>query len=137
MIAGVCGGLGDYFDIDPVFVRVAFVALAFLHGVGILAYIILAVVTPEDKTVAKQSTSPGEQDLTGSGDVALDDEDTLRYYSERRVRGRNFLALGLIVVGGLFLVSNLGLLWWVNFNLFWPLVLVAVGVLLLMGQIRR
>lgn len=45
-IAGVCGGLGEYFNIDPVLVRVIFVMLL-LAGVGIISYIILWVVVPK------------------------------------------------------------------------------------------
>ncbi len=41
VIFGVAGGLGRHFDVDPVLIRVGFVAFAFASGVGILAYIIL------------------------------------------------------------------------------------------------
>ncbi len=46
MIAGVSGGLGDYFDVDPVLIRLLFVVTAFISGVGILAYIVLWIVVP-------------------------------------------------------------------------------------------
>ena len=48
MIAGVCGGLAEYFNIDPVIVRVLAVVLLFGAGTGFLAYIVLWVVVPED-----------------------------------------------------------------------------------------
>jgi phage shock protein PspC (stress-responsive transcriptional regulator) len=51
-IAGVCGGLGHYFDIDPTIFRVLFVASVLLFGTGILLYIILAIVMPEDSGAA-------------------------------------------------------------------------------------
>ncbi len=47
MIAGVCGGLAEYLEIDPVIVRIAFVVFALLGGPGILVYIILWIVMPE------------------------------------------------------------------------------------------
>lgn len=49
-IAGVCGGLGEYFNIDPTIVRLLFVIGTFLSagGGGIILYIILAVVIPEE-----------------------------------------------------------------------------------------
>lgn len=48
-IAGVCGGLGQYFDIDPTLIRVAFVLLALPGGLpGVLPYFILWVVIPEE-----------------------------------------------------------------------------------------
>jgi phage shock protein C len=48
MIAGVCGGLAVYFNLDPVLMRVIFVALALAGGPGVVLYIILWVVMPED-----------------------------------------------------------------------------------------
>ncbi|OED06031.1 transcriptional regulator [Methanosarcina sp. A14] len=46
MLFGVCGGLGEYFDIDPTFIRLAFAALALQGGIGIVLYIILAILMP-------------------------------------------------------------------------------------------
>jgi phage shock protein PspC (stress-responsive transcriptional regulator) len=47
MLAGVCGGLGQYLGIDSTVVRLIFVLLALAGGPGILAYIILWLVVPE------------------------------------------------------------------------------------------
>ena len=46
VIAGVCGGLGEYFNIDPVFIRLLWVLLVFAMGTGILAYLIAWLVIP-------------------------------------------------------------------------------------------
>ncbi|AKB23760.1 Stress-responsive transcriptional regulator [Methanosarcina sp. MTP4] len=51
MIFGVCGGIGEYFGIDPTLIRLAFVLLAFLNGIGIVIYIILAVIMPSESGV--------------------------------------------------------------------------------------
>jgi len=48
---GVCGGLGEYFGIDPTLVRLAFVLLGLLHGIGLIVYIILAIIMPSQKNV--------------------------------------------------------------------------------------
>lgn len=45
-IAGVCGGLAEYFDIDPTIIRVVWLLAIFLGGTGILAYVILWIVLP-------------------------------------------------------------------------------------------
>jgi phage shock protein PspC (stress-responsive transcriptional regulator) len=45
-IAGVCGGLGEWLEIDPVFFRVAFILLALAGGLGILVYLVLWLVVP-------------------------------------------------------------------------------------------
>ena len=47
-LAGVCGGLAKYFNIDPTLIRLGLVAFCLLGGSGILAYIICAFVIPEE-----------------------------------------------------------------------------------------
>jgi len=59
-IAGVCTGLGWFFGIDPVLIRIAFILLVILGGSGILLYIILWIVIPEAKTTAEILEMQGE-----------------------------------------------------------------------------
>ncbi len=47
-LAGVCGGLGEYFNVDPVLVRIIFVLTTFAGGPGLIAYILLALIMPEE-----------------------------------------------------------------------------------------
>ena len=47
MVCGVCGGLAEYFGIDPTLVRLAFLLLAAGWGSGLLAYIVAAIIIPE------------------------------------------------------------------------------------------
>ena len=49
MIAGVCAGIGEYFNIDPTIVRLLFVLgfFAGMHGGIVIVYLIMAIVTPE------------------------------------------------------------------------------------------
>ena len=44
---GVCSGLGDYFNIDPVFIRIAWLLTFVIYGVGALAYVVSAVLIPD------------------------------------------------------------------------------------------
>ena len=46
MLEGVCGGIGEFFDIDPTLVRLGWVLFCALGGSGILAYIIAAIIIP-------------------------------------------------------------------------------------------
>lgn len=48
MIGGVCGGVANYFKIDPTIVRVIWVIAALVYGVGVLLYIIIWMVAPEE-----------------------------------------------------------------------------------------
>ncbi len=49
MVAGVCGGIGEYFDIDPVIVRIIWIFFILGYGSGLLAYLIAWLVIPERK----------------------------------------------------------------------------------------
>ena len=46
MIAGVCGGIGEYFNIDPTLVRLAWAIFGCCGGAGIIAYVIAAIIIP-------------------------------------------------------------------------------------------
>ncbi|MBI3233184.1 MAG: PspC domain-containing protein, partial [Bacteroidetes bacterium] len=59
-IGGVCGGVAAYFDIDPVWLRLAFVISVFFFGTGVLLYIILWVVLPEANTASEKLEMRGE-----------------------------------------------------------------------------
>src|SRR5256885_8797152 len=48
VVAGVCGGLGEYFDVDPVIFRIAFVVLAFVGGAGFLLYPAAWLLLPDE-----------------------------------------------------------------------------------------
>jgi phage shock protein C len=48
ILFGVCAGLGEYFDVDPVLIRLVFVIISLAGGAGVLAYIILAIILPEE-----------------------------------------------------------------------------------------
>ncbi|PJI09456.1 MULTISPECIES: PspC domain-containing protein [Clostridium] len=50
-ICGVCGGLGEYFDIDPTIIRLIWIVLVFAFGTGILAYIICALIIPNNPEI--------------------------------------------------------------------------------------
>jgi phage shock protein PspC (stress-responsive transcriptional regulator) len=60
-IAGVSGGLGAFFNLDPVWIRVAFVVFTFVYGFGPLLYIILWIVVPKAKTTAERLEMRGEK----------------------------------------------------------------------------
>src|SRR2546428_11579343 len=57
-IAGVCGGLSDYFNVDVIAPRVAFVLLALWNGVGLVLYLLLVILLP-DEPLTEVVTEPG------------------------------------------------------------------------------
>lgn len=50
MVAGVCAGLADYLNIDPTIMRILFVVIAFAGGASLLAYLIMWIIVPEEKS---------------------------------------------------------------------------------------
>lgn len=116
VIAGVCGGLADYFKIDPTIVRLIFVVLALGGGSGVLIYLILWAILPkktssQDKEV-KQIKSEIEKGPNQRGSI-----------------------LGLIVVIiGVVALWNQILPESVRWDLFWPIILIIAGLYLIFKQ---
>ena len=69
IIFGVCGGLADYFDVDATLVRLLFVLLAFVSGAGILIYLVLLIVMPNEQHL---DSHPREAVRGTMGEVASD-----------------------------------------------------------------
>ena len=71
MIGGVCGGLADYFGIDPVIVRIIAVALVFAGGAGILAYLAAWLLVPEESADGASEPGAAGRTATIAGAVLL------------------------------------------------------------------
>lgn len=121
VIAGVSGGLADYLDIDPVLVRLAFLALFFASGIGAVVYVALAVIAPTESE-AKFEKSPDDIDHSYPRDGHRDGV---------RQRNTSMLFAALMIIGGIyFLFDNMG----VQLEFLWPLLLIAFGVMLIMSR---
>ncbi len=128
MVFGVAGGLADYLEVDPVLVRVGFVVLCFIAGLGLLAYIGLALLMPD---IPEGDTPPDAVSATGS---ITEGQDPVTP-SERR--GRYAFGIILIGLGVILLVEQLGLLRWLDWGVFWSIVLILIGVASIVGRIKR
>ncbi len=49
MLAGVCGGIAKYYDIDPVIIRILWITFTLVFGVGLLVYIVAWILIPEEE----------------------------------------------------------------------------------------
>ena len=63
MLAGVCGGIGEYFAIDPTLVRLAFVAATLLGGPGLIAYIVCLILMPLEPSPSETVISAPSADV--------------------------------------------------------------------------
>lgn len=120
MIAGVAGGMAEYADFDATLMRFIWILAFFAGGVGFLAYIICWIIIPEGSTDhAAYPTNYNEAGL--ATDVA----------QQKAARHRN-AGLFLIGLGLIFLAKNL--VPWQYWDKAWPLLLVAVGLYILLGN---
>lgn len=69
VIGGVATGLGRYFHIDPVIVRLAFVLLVFLNGVGLLAYVVLWLIMPSDAKAKAPAVTDTKADTAADSGI--------------------------------------------------------------------
>lgn len=131
VIAGVCGGLGDYFDIDPTWIRILFVLSIFANGIGLIAYIIWWIVVPQqplpvysatDAGGADVGTPPPRADVTGQAEA-------------KDSHGAGFWpGIVLIALGLIFLFNRL--FFWVDFEHVWPILLIGLGAVLIYRAAR-
>ncbi len=66
ILGGVCGGLGEYLNVDPTVLRVIFVVLAFLYGASLLIYLIMWVLVPEEPQSSAEVVPLSEEPPTES-----------------------------------------------------------------------
>ena len=120
-IAGVCAGLGEYFNVDPTIIRIIAVLLIFADGIGILAYIIGWIVIPKRPLALEGEVPPPPSDVSRKDNGSL---------------GKFLPGLILIAVGAVFLFKNI--YWWFDFwDFFWPAIIIAVGLALILGGTRK
>jgi len=109
IIGGVCGGLGEYFAVDPVFVRVIAVLLALAtEGFGIIAYIVAWIIIPrQDQQAHAEEVKPQK---------------------EVRLSTWNTYLPGLILIGiGLAILMH-NTWYWFHWDDFWPIFLIVAGL---------
>lgn len=118
MLGGVCGGMGEYFDVDPTVVRVIAVILGLASaGWACIAYIIGWIIIPEElpgAVKAKESAEPNTQ---------------AKVYQASSTWTRYFPGLALIFFGSLILVRENW--FWFDFHEVWPVMLIAIGLALI------
>ena len=138
-IAGVAAGLADYFDIDPLLVRLIFVILALAGGGGVLIYIILWIVTPERPFELNQtnnnSTMENQQSSYGDPKPPEQTPQPKSNHPEQKNRGNLIGGLVLITLGILFLADEF--IPNINFGDLWPIILIVIGAGLLINSFGR
>ncbi|HUS94871.1 MAG TPA: PspC domain-containing protein [Patescibacteria group bacterium] len=133
MLAGVCGGIATYLGVDSVFVRLAFLVLAFASGVGFLIYLILMVIMPSEAKFEQSSSKVVQDNLDQYGNDISSNIKRIRTHPQGPV-----IAAGLLIVLGFYLLfSNLGWLAWLGSGVFWALFLIGAGIFFMARRNRE
>ncbi|GAA4328688.1 PspC domain-containing protein [Mucilaginibacter gynuensis] len=154
VIGGVCAGLADYFGVDVTIIRVAFAFALVLKGVGFLPYIILWIVLPKknpflygpgptvDYTVPPQEpfnpfTNTNTPPPFGSGPFGKGAPFAVPPLPKRNSNFAVIAGAVLIVMGGAFLFNEFDLIPDIDFDIFWPIVLVLAGIGFIFSGARK
>ncbi len=141
VLGGVCGGLGNYLKLDPTLVRLVFIVLALIDGIGILIYLVLWLITPlEGQAETGDLPETARANVDEIADRARSvGEDVRRTVATASPQAGVVIGAVLIGLGVIFLLQSLNLawLWWLNFDVLWPLVLIVVGAVLLLRRAKE
>jgi phage shock protein C len=162
-IGGVCAGLAEYFTVDVNIVRVLFVLAFFLHGGGLIVYIVLWIALPKkpyayfdptvDYTVPPQNTGDQATGSTGATGSSSFGNSTFRgtsygnnpfpnqpfpnppFQPQPRSTSMFSIIVGviLIVVGGSILLSNFDIIPDWDIKHLWPIILITVGCVFMLS----
>lgn len=109
VIAGVCGGIAEYFNIDSTIVRVCFALLILSGGVGVLAYIVFWMIIP---VAGSTQESDASHTVTGN-----------KTSNRRTVFGVIVLAIGIIALANTLFPHG-----WLHWDMVWAIAIILVGL---------
>ena len=141
IIAGVAGGLAEYFDIDSTVMRLIFVLVTAFGGSGLLIYVVLWLIMPKNQdgqgvvnedSVREFAQGVKEKVREIKGEVKEEWEKKKMESSEMRKGRGGFFGWVLLIIGLLFLANKFFPFWYqLYFFNFWPLLLVLAGLILI------
>ena len=126
VIGGVAAGLGNYFNLDPLLVRLLFVIFTLFGGGALIIYIILWIVTPD---------APGNVHQTQKQMDMEPQENPQKPNQESKFKGNLIGGLVLITLGAIFLADQF--IPRVDFGDLWPIILVVIGAALLVNAFGK
>ena len=130
IIGGIAGGLGEYFDMDPVIIRIIFIALAVFGGGGIPLYLILWVVIPTQSRIqsnTRDTVRENVEEMKGKANTWVGD---MKTFSQRK-KSRSWLGFLIVLIGFVFLFDALGMVSLITVRRLWPLLIIVLGFMIL------
>jgi len=144
VIVGVCGGVAEYFDVDPTLIRLLAVLIFFLGGSGIIAYIIGWIIIPQNPNGNAEDNSENEGESEGKikkrADKAVKkiEENLPEERSKGNSERNKNIILGIILtVVGLIFMGSTFFPWitWAVWGAFWPVIIIVVGLVIMIRAI--
>jgi len=144
VIGGVCGGIAEYFDVDPTLVRLLAVLVFFLGGSGIVAYIIGWIIIPRNPNGNTEGNSENKEETKRK--IKKRAEDTIKKTEENLLeerskgnseRNRNIILGIILTIVGLIFMGSTFFPWitWAVWGAFWPVIIIVVGIVIMIRAI--
>lgn len=141
VIGGVCGGIGEYLNTDPILFRILFVVAFLVGGTGLLAYIILWIVIPVEEIpnisqgdiFGKSSNANNMEEENINVEIEPDNMEEQK--KQPKNDGNLWGGLILITLGVIFLIDRF--VPRIDFGDLWPLILIVVGVILISKNYQK
>jgi len=127
VLAGVCGGIGEYFAVDSVIIRLLWVVFTLMGGAGLIAYIIAAIIIPRDESYNSIEDSYTRTDNVSSGDRAE------RRDSRESSRSTSLVLGAILVMFGAFVLMK-DFIPWIPKDVFLAAVLIGLGIFFLVRK---
>lgn len=126
ILGGVATGLAEYLSVEPIVVRIFFVASVFFSGIGILLYLIMWMVIPEEKI-----HNLNYENATNSSESNTETNSNINFTIPKSTKNDGAVIFGIILIlVGLFFLG-VEVFSFFNFEDFFPIILVGLGIYLL------
>ncbi len=138
IIFGVCGGLAKHYELDATLIRILFILLALTNGVGIVLYLILAVIMPlesgTEEELDRGAKAKEFAEEVGQKARALGEE--VRANRSWRWRSRNVFGGAVVFIGVIMLLEQTVpfIFHWINWGVIWPLLIILLGLYLIINK---
>lgn len=136
VIAGVCGGIAETYNIDSTLVRIIFIILALWGGLGIILYIVGMVLMSYEGGEGKITAEEVSKNMESAASDIKNNFKNLKEKQEKNggknIGNNEILGLVIVILGLIILLHNFFPV--INVRLFWPIMLILFGILLISGR---
>ena len=127
MIFGVCGGIGEYYNVESTWVRLVFVFLVFVtSGFALLFYFIMALLMPANR--GEGLTSKENLEVLSAEVKNLEQNAKQMIKSGKSGRRRSVLGVAIIAIGLIAFFNELFPNFWIGWKVLWPIIIILIGV---------